>query len=149
MAAWLFSDAHLEQLRSFPDIDRDQLIRFFTLTPADVAFIDPGRGRGPTDRLGLAVQLCTLPWLGFVPDEVTAAPCAAVNRLAERLHVDPAALAGYGRRGQTRTNHLRLAADYLGWHQAPPGSVWYKELRQFVVDRAMEETGRNCGRSGR
>jgi hypothetical protein len=33
--------------------------------PADVAFIDPGRGRGPADRLGLAVQLCTLPWLGF------------------------------------------------------------------------------------
>ena len=64
MATWLFSDAHLEQLRSFPDIDRDQLIRFFTLT--FVAFIDPGRGRGPADRLGLAAQLCTLPWLGFV-----------------------------------------------------------------------------------
>jgi hypothetical protein len=31
----LFSDAHLERLRSFPDIDRDQLIRFVTLTPAD------------------------------------------------------------------------------------------------------------------
>lgn len=29
----------------FPDLDRGQLIRFFTLTPADVAFIDPGRGR--------------------------------------------------------------------------------------------------------
>ena len=137
-ATWLFSDAHLEQLRSFPDIDRDQLIRFFTLTSADVAFIDPGRGRGPTDRLGLAVQLCTLSWLGFVPDEVTAAPGAAVNRLAKRLNVDPAALAGYGRRGQTRTDHLRLATDYLGWHQAPPGSVRYKELRQFLLDRAME-----------
>jgi hypothetical protein len=32
VATRLFSDAHLEQLRSFPDIDRDQLIRFFTLT---------------------------------------------------------------------------------------------------------------------
>jgi hypothetical protein len=29
----------------FPDIDKDELIRFFTLTPADVAFVDPGRGR--------------------------------------------------------------------------------------------------------
>ena len=138
MATRLFSDAHLEQLRSFPDIDRDQLIRFFTLTPADVAFIDPGRGRGPGDRLGLAVQLCTLPWLGFVPDEVTAAPAAAVRRLAERLRVDPGVLAGYGRRGQTRTDHLRLVAGYLGWHQAPPGTVRDKELRQFLVDRAME-----------
>ncbi|MEU8110275.1 DUF4158 domain-containing protein [Nonomuraea muscovyensis] len=49
-----------EQLRSFPDIGRDDLIRFFTLTPADVGFVDPGRGRGPADRLGLAVQFCAI-----------------------------------------------------------------------------------------
>jgi hypothetical protein len=61
----MFSEDQLEALRSFPDIGRDDLIRFFTLTPADVAFVDPGRGRGPADRLGLAVQLSTLPWLGF------------------------------------------------------------------------------------
>jgi Domain of unknown function (DUF4158) len=63
VATRVFSDEELERLRSFPDISREELIRFFTLTPADVAFIDPGRGRGPADRLGLAVQLCTLPWL--------------------------------------------------------------------------------------
>jgi hypothetical protein len=81
----MFSDEQLEQLRSFPDIGRDDLIRFFTLTTGDVAFVDPGRGQGPADRLGLAVQLCTLPWLGFVPDEVRSAPPVAVARLAERL----------------------------------------------------------------
>jgi len=48
-------------------VDTAELIRFFSLTPADVAFVDPGRGRGPADRLGLAVQLCTLPWLGSYP----------------------------------------------------------------------------------
>lgn len=61
-------------MRGFPEISREELIRYFTLTPADVAFVDPGRGRGPADRLGLALQLCTLPWLGFVPDDVTIAP---------------------------------------------------------------------------
>ncbi|MEV4184247.1 DUF4158 domain-containing protein [Streptosporangium canum] len=46
----MFSEDQLERLRSYPDIGRDDLIRYFTLTPADVAFIDPGRGRGrPTD----------------------------------------------------------------------------------------------------
>jgi hypothetical protein len=110
----LFSDDQLEQLRSFPDIGRDDLIRFFMLTPADVAFVDPGRGRGPADRLGLAVQLCTLPWLGFVPDEVSLAPPVAVARLAERLGVDAAVLEEYGRREQTRTDHLRSVARYLG-----------------------------------
>jgi hypothetical protein len=86
MASRLFSGDQLEQLRSFPDISKDDLIRFFTLTGADVAFVDPGRGRGPGDGLGLAVQLRTLPWLGFVPD--------AVARLAERLDIDPAEATG-------------------------------------------------------
>ncbi|MGH3711152.1 MAG: DUF4158 domain-containing protein [Pseudonocardiaceae bacterium] len=54
----MFSDDQLEALRSFPGIGRDDLIRFFTLTPADVAFVDPGRGRGPADRLGLVILSC-------------------------------------------------------------------------------------------
>lgn len=97
MAFRLFSDDQLEALEGFPDIGKDELIRVFTLAPADVAFADPGRGRGPADRLGLAVQRCTLPWLGFVPDDVRAAPPVAVGRLAQRLRVDAAVLAGYGR----------------------------------------------------
>src|SRR6266516_7903595 len=112
VATRLFSDDQLDRLRSFPDIGKDDLIRYFTLTGADVAFGDPGRGRGPGDRLGLAVQLCALPWLGFVPDDVTAAPPAAVARLAERLQVPAGALGRYGEREQTRTEHLRAAARY-------------------------------------
>jgi uncharacterized protein DUF4158 len=118
MATRLFSEDQMERLQSFPDIGRDELIRFFTLTPADVAFVDPGRGRGPVDRLGLAVQLCTLPWLGFVPDEVRGAPPVAVARLAGRLGIDPGVLARYGERQQTRTDHLRLVTDYLSWKTA-------------------------------
>jgi hypothetical protein len=138
MASRLFSDDQLEALKGFPDIDKDELIRFFTLTPADVAFVDPGRGRGPADRLGLAVQLCTLPWLGFVPDEVRAAPPVAVGRLAQRLRVDAAVLAGYGERPQTRTDHLRLVTDYLSWKPAGSDGVAVKELEEFLLGRAME-----------
>jgi hypothetical protein len=47
VATRLFSDAQLRQLKGFPDIGNDELIRYFTLTPADVAFVAPGRGRGP------------------------------------------------------------------------------------------------------
>ncbi|WP_281392173.1 DUF4158 domain-containing protein [Saccharothrix ecbatanensis] len=57
----------------FPKIGREELFRFFTPAPADVAFVD--RGRGPAGRLGLSVALCTLPWLGFVPDDVAACAC--------------------------------------------------------------------------
>jgi hypothetical protein len=138
VAARMFSEEQLERLQSFPDLARDDLIRYFTLTQADVAFVDTGRGRGPADRLGLAVQLCTLPWLGFVPDEVRSAPPTAVARLAERLGLEPVVLQGYGRRAHTRSDHLLLAAGYLGWKSAPAGGPEMKELGQFLLDRAME-----------
>jgi hypothetical protein len=64
MATRVFSEEELAQLRGFHEITRDELIRFFTLPSADRAFVDPGRGRSAEDRLGLAVQLCTLSWLG-------------------------------------------------------------------------------------
>ncbi len=82
------------------------------------------------------MQLCTLPWLGFVPDDVTAAPPAAVARLAERLQVPAGALGRYGEREQTRTEHLRAAARYLGWR--PAKALELKELEEFLLARAME-----------
>lgn len=136
MATRVFADEELERLRGFPEIGRDELVKFFTLTPADVAFVDPGRGRGPADRLGLAVSLCTLPWLGFVPDKVSAAPAVAVARLANRLGVDPVELGGYGRRAKTRTEHLRLVARYLSWRL--PTTLELKALDEFLLARAME-----------
>ncbi len=130
MATRVFADQELEALRRFPEIGREELFRFFTLTPVDVAFVDPGRGRGP------AVTLCPLPWLGFVPDEVAAAPRAAVVRLAERLHVDPDHIRSYGKRANTRTGHLRSVARYLGWRMPTPLDL--KELDEFLLARALE-----------
>jgi Domain of unknown function (DUF4158) len=142
VAPRVFSDEELERLRSFPDVSREELIRFFTLTPADVAFIDPGRGRGPADRLGLAVQLCMLPWLGFVPDDVAAAPSAAVARLAERLQVPAGALGRYGERAQTRTEHLRAAAHYLGWR--PAKALGSRSWRSSCWRGRWSTTRRRC-----
>jgi len=136
LVALVFTDEDLEALRRFPEIGREELFRFFTLTPADVAFIDPGRGRGPADRLGLAVALCTLPWLGFVPDDVASAPPAAVVRLARQLQVDPDVIRSYGCRAKTRTDHLRLVTRYLRWR--PTGELELKELDEFLLARAME-----------
>jgi hypothetical protein len=133
----MFSEEQLEQLRSFPEITSDELIRYFTPTAADLAFVSPG-GRGPVDRLGMLVQLCALPWLGFVPDDVPSAPPAAVARLSERLGVGPKALKLYGKREQTRSDHLGQVAKYLEWKTAPAGSQAMKELEQFLLDRTME-----------
>ncbi|TDD02954.1 DUF4158 domain-containing protein [Nonomuraea deserti] len=50
----------------------------------------------------------------------------------------PAALRLYGKRDQTRSDHLGLIAKYLEWQTAPAGSQAMKELEQFLLDRAME-----------
>jgi hypothetical protein len=120
LATQVFAEEGLERLRGFPEIGREELFRFFTLSSSDVAFVDPGRGRGPADRLGLSVALCTLPWLGFVPDDVAAAPPVEVVRLEDRLGVDPGVLRHYGRRAKTRTEHLRWAVSAARQSAAAP-----------------------------
>lgn len=82
------------------------------------------------------MALCTLSWLGFVPDKVSTAPPVAVARLADQLGGDPVELRSYGRRAKTRTEHLRLVAQYLGWR--PPSTLELKELDEFLLARAME-----------
>ena len=81
----VFSEDELAQLRGFPEINRTDLIRHFTLTSADEAFLL--RFRTSRNVLGAAVQLCTLTWLGFVPDDVTVVPADAVGRLSQRLGI--------------------------------------------------------------
>jgi len=130
----VFSDAELGRLRGFPEISREELVRYFTLSGADEAFVRAKRRPGTV--LGVAVQLCTLPWLGFVPDELSAAPTIAVARVATQLGVDAGEMTGYGEREQTRTDHLREVVAYLGWCSADPRTL--TEVDEFLLVRAME-----------
>lgn len=54
MATQVFSEAELAQLRTFPDtISSQELIRYFTLVPTDIDFVE--RRRGAANRLGVVV----------------------------------------------------------------------------------------------
>ncbi len=141
MATRVFADEELVRLREFPEISREELFRYFTLTPADLAFVDPGRGRGPADRLGVAVALCSLPWLGFVPDKVSSAPLVVVTRLADQLKVDATQIRSYGRRAQTRTEHLRLVAQYLS---SAKFSTAERRMQQELADRGKSGEDRQA-----
>jgi hypothetical protein len=54
-------------------------------------------------------------------NDMASAPPAAVARLAEHLGLDPGVLRGYGKRAQTRSDHLAKIAKYLGWKTAAEG----------------------------
>lgn len=142
MSTRFFSDEEIKRLRSWPgELGRNELIRYFTLGSDDRDWLSRA-ARGVGNRLGLAVQMCTLPWLGFVPDDVADAPAAAVNRLAVQLGVPMSELDGYGAREQTRTEHLRLVAARLGWRSA--GAAEWKDLEEFLLAALSSMTRRAC-----
>lgn len=137
MPSRYLSDAELARLSGYPaEVADEDLIAYFTLSGADRRWVRE-RHRGPANRLGLALQLTTLPWLGFIPADLAAAPAAAVARLAGQLDVDPAAIAGYGGwREETRREHRREVLARLGWRTAGTGEL--KLLDEFLLARAME-----------
>ncbi|HJP80212.1 MAG TPA: Tn3 family transposase [Pseudonocardiaceae bacterium] len=139
MATQFFSASEIGELESWPsEVGRDELVQYFQLAVEDVEWVHRTT-RGAPNKLGLGLQLAALPWLGFVPADVRAAPPPAVARVATQLGVEPGALAHYGRREQTRSDHLRLVAQRLGWHTAEDDDrAGWKNLREFLVDRAIE-----------
>ena len=99
MPVRFLSDAELARLSSWPDeIAAQDLVTFFTLSPDDLA----GFNRDE-NRLGAAVQLCALLWLGWIPDDLTgAAP-------------DARGVAAYGGwQGRTRREHRSQVLARLG-----------------------------------
>ena len=84
MPASIFSETELARLASFPEeIPGDDLISAFTLTGADRDLV--AIRRGAANRLGLALQLCALRYLGFVPRNLSAAPRSAACFVADQL----------------------------------------------------------------
>jgi Domain of unknown function (DUF4158) len=84
-------------------------------------------------------------FLGFCPDDLGTAPEAVVAFMARQLDVAPAELARYGRRGQTRTEHLRLIRLHLGFRKATAGDLTDEALDLFdhclaeAYDRARRD----------
>ncbi|MDQ3723884.1 MAG: DUF4158 domain-containing protein [Actinomycetota bacterium] len=128
------SPAERRALDAFPEqIGPEDLDEHFKLSPADLRFALKHRGDG---RLGVALQLCALRWLGFVPEELTEIPQPALLELCDQLEANAADLDTYGARGQTRTDQLTAARAHAGFRpwDAPEASA----LEAWLTVRAME-----------
>ncbi|SEE77698.1 Transposase and inactivated derivatives, TnpA family [Rhizobiales bacterium GAS191] len=94
----------------------DTLIRHYTLTRAE---LDHVRGKtAPHNQLGLAIQFCLMRHLGRSWRHEEALPAVMVEFIAEQIDVEPAVLAEYGRREQSRREHALEAQGYLGLRPA-------------------------------
>ena len=135
MSASIFSETELARLAGFPEeIPSDDLIRAFTLTGADRDLVVIRRGAA--NRLGLALQLCALRYLGFVPRNLSAAPRSAACFVADQLEVSPDEIQSYARREQTRRQHFTEVREHLGFSMLRSRDL--EELEAWLVERALE-----------
>jgi hypothetical protein len=138
MAAPALSDAELARLGSWPaEIVESDLAAYFTLSVEDLRWLRSFRSSAAV-RLGLAVHLCALRFLGFVPTDVAAAPANVVARLAKRAGATPGALGRYAREtaGRSRREHVEMVVAHAGWR--PCGRGEWKALGDWLVARAIE-----------
>lgn len=129
------NEAERRRLERFPDrIAIEDLRACFALSDRDRVVIF--EQRGPENRLGLAVSLCALRFLGFVPDDIASLPAEALAFVAGQVDAAPHELLAYGTRAQTRSDHLQLALTHLEWRRMNDADR--AQLAVWLVERAVE-----------
>ncbi len=129
------TEAERERWQRLPDtMPQDDLFVFFLLSDEDRQ--ETQRQRDPQNRLGYALQLCILRYLGFVPDDLQATPHEVVAFVAEQLEIDPSVLTLYARRRRTQTDHQLHVQAYLKFRRATP--LDFYALHTWLVERALE-----------
>ncbi len=110
---------------------RAQLERYFFLDNVDRKLVD--RRRGDHNRLGFAVQLGTVRFLGTLLSDPLDVPPEAVAYVAEQLGiVDPSCFGRYAERLSTQHEHAREIRQEFGYRDFADAS---QELREFLTAR--------------
>jgi len=129
------NDAERRRLERFPDrIAVEDLRACFALSDRDRVLIFDQRG--PENRLGLAVSLCALRFLGFVPDDIASVADEALVFVAVQVDAAPHELLAYGARAQTRSDHVQLTMTHLDWRRADDRER--ERLAVWLTERAVE-----------
>ncbi len=116
MATTFLTPDERENYDAVPEeISHREVIQHFTLTPDDQAEIKKRRGKAL--KLGFALRLCQLRWLGRFPNEVKSAPASALEYLSEQLGIPRQPLAKYPEQGTTRWDHMKEIRQHLGYKE--------------------------------
>jgi TnpA family transposase len=110
----------------------EELERFFFLDDEDRKLIAKRRGDG--NRLGFALQLTTVRFVGTFLDDPLEVPSVVVDELATQLEIaDPSCVKTYVERANTRWEHRREICRVAGWTEF--ASV-REELTSWIDHRA-------------
>ena len=110
-----------------------QLERFFHFDERDRVSID--RRRGDHNRLGFAVQLGTVRFLGTFLARPAEVPQVVAARVAEEMRVNPGCLTDYAKREQTHREHAGEIQREYGYREFSEASA-QTELMAWLDARA-------------
>jgi TnpA family transposase len=118
-----------------PPTEQRELVRYYTLSEADLVAI--ARCRGDHNRLGLALMRCYLRYPGRALRVGERPPMAMLEFVAEQIGVFPAAVDEYlanerNRQRQAIECQEQIGLRYFGKHAAT-------ELRQALLPQALED----------
>ena len=131
------SEEQRQSLSRFPEfIDEADVIKFFLLSEYDKMVI-PVRSHSYT-RLGFALSLCALRFLGFIPEELSLVPENAMLFVLKQINLEsiPDDFEQYGIRAQTRTDHALRIEQHLSFK--PFNELEQESLKAWLLIQAME-----------
>jgi len=129
------SEAERLRFSSFPDdLSTKDLIGFFTLSPTDLRQIPANASAA--NRLGFALQLVLLRFLGFHLPELSSVQGEVIDFVASQIDVDSERLGSYGEREQTRSDHQRQIEKYLGYRSATQEDL--QLVTGWLTERSLE-----------
>lgn len=135
MPSTFLTSKERERLTCFPEsIPQWDLIAYFTLTQQDRALL--ATSQSDINRLGTALQLCAVRYLGFCPAVLHTGPSDVITFLADQLQVASEALHEYGKRRMTRSTHFQAVLQHLGFRRLPPAE--HPSLVAWLTERALE-----------
>lgn len=133
MPVQFLSTAEHECLNRFPDeIPQEDNITYFLISESDLTEID--KQRSDSSRLGFAIQICALRYMGFVPNNLRTLPSPTLQYVAAQLQVSPDELAHYSDR--IRREHLKSSQIHVGLRRATELDLL--SLEKWLLDRALE-----------
>ena len=134
MPVQFLSEAEHKSLNRFPsEVSSEDLNRFFLLSDQELSILK--QLRAEHNRLGFALQLCCLRYLGFFPEELQL-PEQVIKYLAQQLQLIPELLVFYGKRSSTQREHQRKIQALLAYRRASNSDLL--NLEQWLVERALE-----------
>ncbi len=130
----LTPDERLEYIRIKPNISEWELATYYTFTDHDIDVIN--RHRRDHNKLGFAVQLCTLRHPGWSFADVKEIPAPVLLYIAKQIHVDPEVLSLYAQREPTRREHMEEIRQEYGYRNFSIRD--YRSCSQHLLSCAQE-----------